>query len=105
VVLSRAKVKVLGVFLADPTAEQYGFGLMRATKVPAGTLYPMLERLEELGWIESHDEEIDERAAGRPRRRLYRLTGVGIRQATEAVEEFYRDLGVAPSWRPGWEGS
>jgi PadR family transcriptional regulator, regulatory protein PadR len=91
---------VLRAFLDDPLADQYGFGLMRSTGVKSGSLYPLLDRLERLGWIEGHDEDVDEQAEGRPRRRLYRLTVLGHRQATREVVEFYRSLGPAPTWLP-----
>jgi DNA-binding PadR family transcriptional regulator len=78
---------------------------MKAARVTSGTLYPMLDHFQDLGWIEGYAEDIDERAAGRPRRRLYRLTGIGRREAQHAVKDFYRDIGPAPKWVPGLEGS
>ncbi len=60
---------------------QYGFDLMSRTKLQSGTLYPALIRLETEGLVSSTWEEIDPSAAGRPRRRLYQLTGSGIRLA------------------------
>jgi DNA-binding PadR family transcriptional regulator len=103
--LTTSGAKVLAVFLADPTGEQYGFGLMKATGVKSGSLYPMLTRLERRGWIESFDEGIDERTEGRPRRRLYRLTGLGQREARAALVDFYRNVGPLPRWLPGFEGA
>lgn len=40
-----------------------------------GTLYKALSRLETAGLLESRWEEIDTTVEGRPRRRLYRVTG------------------------------
>jgi DNA-binding PadR family transcriptional regulator len=78
---------------------------MRATGVKSGSLYPMLERFERRRWIEAFDESIDEHAEGRPRRRLYRLTGVGEREARAALIDFHRNVGPAPRWLPGLEGA
>jgi PadR family transcriptional regulator, regulatory protein PadR len=103
-VVSKASAKVLLEFLQDPSREQYGFGLMRSTGVKSGSLYPILDRLERLRWIESHDEDIDEQAEGRPKRRLYRLTALGDREARQAVADFYRDLAPAPAWVRRLEG-
>jgi PadR family transcriptional regulator, regulatory protein PadR len=97
---SRAAAKVLLVFLDQPARDQYGFGLMRSTGVKSGSLYPILGRFEEAGWIEGYEEDIDEHAEGRPRRRLYRLTANGQREASRAVADFFRDLGPAPRWLP-----
>jgi PadR family transcriptional regulator, regulatory protein PadR len=98
--ITMPRAKVLARFLEDPTREQYGFGLMRATGVKSGSLYPILEQLERIGWVESHQEVIDERAEGRPRRQLYRLTLIGEREGRQAVADFYRDLGPVPGWLP-----
>ena len=46
-----------------------------------GTLYKALGRLEGLGLLESHWEDPDiALTAGRPRRRLYRLTDAGAKR-------------------------
>jgi PadR family transcriptional regulator PadR len=103
-VVTKSSAKVLGAFLIQPSHEQYGFGLMKSTGVKSGSLYPMLERLERLGWIEAFDESIDERTEGRPKRRLYRLTALGEREARRALADFYRDLGPVPGWLYGFEG-
>src|SRR5580693_1516257 len=39
--------RVLGAFLADPAAPRYGYDLMKAARLPSGTLYPLLARLEQ----------------------------------------------------------
>ena len=102
---SKATAKVLTAFLEHPSRDQYGFGLMATTGVKSGSLYPILDRLERLGWIESHAEDIDEKVAGRPKRKLYRITGLGRKEATQAVGDFYRDLGPVPRWLPRLEPS
>jgi DNA-binding PadR family transcriptional regulator len=51
-----------------------------------GTLYKALGRLEEFGLLTSHWEEATA-AEGRPRRRLYELTGQGARAAEQALAE------------------
>jgi DNA-binding PadR family transcriptional regulator len=94
--LSKSRAKILSVFLADPSQEQYGFGLMRSTGVKSGALYPILDSLERLGWVEAYDENIDERAERRPRRRLYRLTDLGETEATGALVEFHSDQVAVP---------
>lgn len=50
-----------------------------------GTLYKALGRLEDWGLLESRWEEAESAAAeGRPRRRLYELTAVGVRAEAAA---------------------
>jgi DNA-binding PadR family transcriptional regulator len=57
----------------------WGRGPVRALRIGvlSGTVYPLLRRLEDKGWLSSRWEDVDPAAAGRPRRRLYRLTGEG----------------------------
>jgi PadR family transcriptional regulator PadR len=73
--------RVLRVFLADASARRYGYDLMKAAKLPSGTLYPMLARLHDQGLVTSEWEPQPGDASGRPPRKYYQLTGEGIRVA------------------------
>jgi len=62
-----------------------------------GTLYKALDRMERAGLLESRWEDPTIAAAeGRPRRRLYRVTGVGAR----ALQSWRASLPVAAAWQP-----
>ncbi len=73
--------RVLRVFLADVPARHYGYDLMKAAKLPSGTLYPMLARLQEQGLVTSEWEPQPAGGSGRPPRKYYQLTGDGARVA------------------------
>ena len=73
--------RVLRLFLADVTGRQYGYDLMKAARLPSGTLYPMLARLQEEGLVTSEWEPPPADGAGRPPRKYYRLTAEGARTA------------------------
>lgn len=79
--LTTAVAQVLRAFLEDPTKTQYGFDLMQQTRLPSGTLYPILARLEKRGWITSQPESIDPTKHGRPARRMYLITPTGTETA------------------------
>lgn len=64
-----------------------GADIGKATKLKSGTLYPLLLRLERAGWLSSEWEAGDPRELGRPRRRFYRVTGVGAAHAREAARD------------------
>lgn len=64
-------------------AEHYGLEIAKAAKLPTGTIYPILARLEEAGCLVSEWEQVDPAEEGRPRRRYYRLTAPGERFALE----------------------
>src|ERR1700742_3591898 len=76
---------VLRAFLEDPGTERYGLEVGDAAGLPSGTIHPILARLERLGWLESHWEDVDPVPAGRPRRRYYRLTPDGTERARQAL--------------------
>jgi PadR family transcriptional regulator, regulatory protein PadR len=82
---------VLRVMLAEPGAGRYGLQLCEETGLPSGTIYPIVARLEQLGWVQSSWEDPRKHvAAGRPRRRYYRLTDEGAQQARDALARVYR---------------
>ncbi|MEU4805958.1 helix-turn-helix transcriptional regulator [Actinosynnema sp. NPDC023587] len=76
---------VLGVLLEDPTLERYGLEICQVAELPSGTVHPILARLEQCGWLESHWEDADPHERGRPRRRYYRLDPGSIAVARAAV--------------------
>jgi PadR family transcriptional regulator PadR len=106
--LSLATLRVLRALLDGEDTDHYGIALIQRTRVQAGTLYPILSRLEKDGLVEGQWEDIDEAAAGRRRRRYYRLTGLGETEARRILTETAAAL-IPParrlptgSRRPGW---
>jgi PadR family transcriptional regulator PadR len=79
--------RVLAALLEDPTIELYGLEISGRAGLPSGTIYPMLARLEQLGWLSSRWEEIDSRLEGRRPRRYYKLTGLGVRETRLLLAE------------------
>ena len=61
----------------------WGLRIVSATGRPSGSVYPILERLERAGWVDSEWE--DDAARPGPRRRLYALTADGRVAAADAV--------------------
>jgi len=88
--LSLQTLKVLEAFLDNPVEPLAGADVQKRCGVASGTLYPILLRLESAGWFVSRWESIDPSAAGRPRRRLYRLTSGGLARASEVFASFGR---------------
>lgn len=90
--MSLQTLKVLEAFLENPTEAQSGAEVHQRCGIASGTLYPILLRLEAAGWFVSRWESIDPSIAGRPRRRLYRLTSTGLRRAGEVFASFNRGV-------------
>lgn len=91
------EIEILGVALSMLRSGQatfHGFGLADALRerrgsralTGHGTLYKALGRLEDSGLLSSRWEDAAT-VAGRPRRRLYELTGQGAQVAKRALAE------------------
>lgn len=83
--LTPATADTLSALLTHPEPV-WGLLVVKESGRPAGSVYPILERLERLGWATSEWESESERSG--PRRRLYRLTSEGAIAAREAVQRF-----------------
>jgi PadR family transcriptional regulator, regulatory protein PadR len=84
---------VLDVLMSAGDDPPWGYRICELAGLGSGTVYPILERLEDAGWIEG-TWEADE-PGGRPRRRFYAVTGTG--RAGYAVAMASRRSRV--SWR------
>jgi PadR family transcriptional regulator, regulatory protein PadR len=80
-------LKVLSMFMSSLNDEKSGAEIARHTELASGTLYPILFRLESVGWLQSHWEKGDPHELGRPRRRLYRITALGVRESRLAGQQ------------------
>lgn len=61
--------------LSDAESEMWGLQISTRTGRPTGTIYPLLERLERAGYLQSRWETDVDRTG--PRRRLYSLLPAG----------------------------
>jgi PadR family transcriptional regulator PadR len=95
---------VLEALLEAPTAWHYGYALSQRTSLRSGTLYPLLMRLAEQGWLETRWTEPER--PGRPPRHTYRLTTEGARSAAAQLANARAERGeTAHHSRPGIEGA
>ncbi|MEV1005180.1 helix-turn-helix transcriptional regulator [Nonomuraea sp. NPDC050202] len=70
----------------DSDEQIHGWAIMKETKRSGPTVYNVLDRLEDAGWISGEWEEL-EPDANRPRRRFYRLVGEGANAARALLTE------------------
>jgi PadR family transcriptional regulator, regulatory protein PadR len=68
-------IRLLAALVAEARSWRYGYDLSKETGLTPGTLYPLLERLESQGLLES--EWRPSELEGRPPRHAYRLTRAG----------------------------
>ncbi len=78
---------------------RFGFDILDVTGLTAGTVYPALERLEELGYLTSRWEDARvARKEKRPSRRYFDLTAKGSEALAVALEK-HKSLERVPSRR------
>ncbi|MEU6778629.1 PadR family transcriptional regulator [Nonomuraea angiospora] len=59
----------------------YGLEICKTTGLGPGTVYPILTRLERIGWVRAYWAEEDARG---PRRRMYEMTSEGLTGLADA---------------------
>ena len=89
----RMSLPAVAVLKAVADGCRYGFDIMDATRLPSGTVYPVLGRFDEAGLLRSQWERgaIAHREK-RPPRRYYEITAAGARALASAIE-YYRTVG------------
>ena len=75
-------MQVIRALAADPVRWRHGYDLSTETGLKAGSLYPILVRLADRGFLEATWEQSPPQ--GRPARHLYRLTPAGLELAASA---------------------
>ena len=93
-------LRVLRLLLEEPTAWHYGYEISQQTGLKSGTLYPILIRLADQGWLETRWAEPQRQ--GRPARHTYRLTQIGARAASALVAKAQEACAVE---HPGAQGA
>lgn len=76
---------LLATFLEHPKDWRHGYDLSKQTGLKSGTMYPVLMRLSDLGYLEAAWREPERE--GRPARHVYRLTSKGIAAAKEQLQQ------------------
>jgi DNA-binding PadR family transcriptional regulator len=78
----------------------HGWAIMKATKRSGPTVYGVLDRLEDAGWISGRWEDANPEP-GKPRRRLYSITSTGVIGAQEILRERRPQPPRSERWAPG----
>ncbi|GAA2128867.1 PadR family transcriptional regulator [Actinomadura napierensis] len=70
----------------DDKVELHGWAILKATKRSGPTVYGVLDRLEDAGWIIGRWED-QHPEPNKPRRRFYQLTPTGVVAARNVLAE------------------
>ncbi len=82
---SQQTISVLTFFLRYPDKWQYGYSISQELGIKSGTLYPMLIRLADRGYLDTSWST--EHQSGRPPRHMYRLTTAGMSWAESVLND------------------
>jgi DNA-binding PadR family transcriptional regulator len=94
---SPASHLVLEHFVSAPRVWFHGYALTRELDVASGTLYPILMRLAENGWLETR-WQLPEKGGHLPRH-LYRLAGGAAPEARALLHRWATDPARLPALR------
>lgn len=105
--ITDATLDVLEVLVHEP-GDLYGLKIAKVAGRPTGSVFPILAKLEDCGWVTSEWEAGDPVTRG-PRRRFYQLSPDGLAQARQVLIQrrggtvrSRPQTSLAP--RPRWEG-
>jgi len=93
--LNTNALQVMAVMYHDLNGPHYALSLSQATKLRNGTLFPILDKLENMGLIQAEWEE--KNPHGRRARRFYTLTGEGITRFEDARARLFSPHGGQPT--------
>jgi PadR family transcriptional regulator PadR len=99
--VTAATVDVLRALLDQP-GPTWGLVIIKTTGRSPGTVYPILERLEEAGWVTSSWD--DDASRPGPRRRIYALSEEGAQSATSVCKAFDAARQAGPRGRVALAG-
>jgi DNA-binding PadR family transcriptional regulator len=86
-------LNLLRALMDEPRKWHHGYELSKATELLSGTLYPILMRLSDRGFLEH--KWLESQEPGRPPRHVYRLTAKGVKHAGEQFE-ISAEVGATP---------
>lgn len=96
-------LELLFAAYAEADNQLHGWAIMKTTKRSGPTVYGVLDRLEDMGWIEGRWEE-QQPDQSSPRRRLYTLTPDGLAGAQDILRHRRpAALHARRTQLPGWQ--
>jgi DNA-binding PadR family transcriptional regulator len=96
--VTAATLDVLEVLLDHDDGQLYGLKIAKMIGRPTGSVFPILARLEQLGWVTSKWETAEQSASG-SRRRFYRLSGEGMASGRVLLDQ-RRPVRTGFRWQP-----
>ena len=83
--VSSAFLSIAWFFLERPQEKLCGSDVMKELKLPSGTVYPILARMNKHGWLTRELEEVDPKVVNRPQRHYYIVTQAGLTEGRRLI--------------------
>jgi len=93
--ITNAFIRTLWLFVENSREKYCGADVMRELKLQSGTVYPLLTRMVNIGWLSCEKEEVNPREVGRPAKRFYQITPVGLKEGRKLLTQQF------PGWNYG----
>ena len=82
---TQLELRFLSIFLNNQHKTFYASEIGEILGVSYGSVVPLLMRFEKAKWLEFDWEDIDPKIEGRPKRKLFKLSDIGMTKAKQAI--------------------
>lgn len=80
-----AFLRILELFIANDKSSYCGSDVMRFLNLPSGTVYPLLTRMTNAGWLNRELENVNPKLVGRPAKRFYQISSTGLKEGKRLI--------------------
>jgi PadR family transcriptional regulator, regulatory protein PadR len=101
--VTQSLIGVIEAFLDAGGGELHGYAIIKSSGLGGPTVYKILERMTEMGWVTARWQDNPE-DPNKPRRRYYKMTSAGMQASQALVAERRQQKKTRPSLRPAFGG-
>jgi PadR family transcriptional regulator, regulatory protein PadR len=83
--MTKLELRFLSVFLNNRHKKFYATEIAKILGISYGSVVPLLMRFEKAKWLEIDWEDIDPKTEGRPKRKYFGLSELGMTKAKQAI--------------------
>lgn len=80
-----AFLRILEFFVLNEKSSYCGADVMKYLNLPSGTVYPLLTRMTNSGWLNRELENVNPKLVGRPAKRFYQISNTGLKEGKKLI--------------------
>lgn len=80
-----AFLRILELFIANDKSSYCGSDVMKLLNLRSGTVYPLLTRMTNAGWLSRELENVNPKLVGRPAKRFYQISSTGLKEGKRLI--------------------